>query len=130
MDAGGSSGAVVAVAVGSPGPPGAAGDLDHQLGHALRGAEVGAIKAVVRIQDADQGDAGVVQLAVRFVEAGRLVGLARKGAHNLDAGGVLLHRRGDRAERVVDAQEHRLGDPAEAKVVPRSRWFAPPAKKE
>jgi small-conductance mechanosensitive channel len=25
---------------------------------------------------------------------------------------------------------HYLGDPAEAKVVPRSRWFAPPAKKE
>nr|MBP6368948.1 mechanosensitive ion channel [Burkholderiales bacterium] len=23
---------------------------------------------------------------------------------------------------------HYLGDPAEAKVVPRSRWFAPPAK--
>jgi hypothetical protein len=41
-------------------PAGAAGDLDHQLGHALRGPEVGAIEAVVRIQDADQGDAGKV----------------------------------------------------------------------
>ena len=41
-------------------PPGATSHLDNELGHALGGAEIGAIEAVIGIQDTDQGYTGKV----------------------------------------------------------------------
>ena len=109
-------------------PPGAPGHLDDELGHALGGAEVGAIEAIVGIQDADQGDAGEVMALGQHLGAHQQRVFPRPGRRQqpvqfpLAAGAVPVHP-GD-----ADVGEQGLEFPLQAlRPLPQGADIQPPA---